>query len=118
MSVLYMDYMKPFYMVPHRRLLTKLEHYGIGGKALDWIREFLSHRVQRVSIGNNDSDWRLVTSGIPQGSVLGPLLFVIYINDLPTNINSEVYMFADYTKVYSEIKMKMTLRNYKGIWTN
>lgn len=102
-GAVYMDFMKAFDTVPHKRLLGKLEHYGIKGETLKWIEDFLNGRKQRVTIGSEKSDWRPVTSGIPQGSVLGPLLFVVYINDLPCDLETNVLMFADDTKLYSRV---------------
>ena len=103
-DVCYMDFMKAFDKVPHRRLITKLHNHGIQGKLLDWIRSFLEHRQQRVVINGQYSTWSNVTSGIPQGSVLGHLLFVIYINDLPDTVLSQVFLFADDTKMYHPIQ--------------
>ena len=78
-------------------------HYGINGNIWNWVRDFLTGRTQRVVVNGNPSSWLSVTSGIPQGSVLGLILFVIYVNDHPQNISSEVFMFADDTKVYRSI---------------
>ena len=96
-----MDFKKAFDKVPHERLLRKVEAYGIGGPLLGWIRSFLTGRKQRVRVGEDSSKWTQVTSGIPQGSVLGPTLFVLYMNDLPDSIqiNSTTVMFADDTKL-------------------
>ena len=78
-DVVYLDCKKAFDTVPHKRLLLKLEAYGISGKLLNWIKEFLSNRTQRVTIKGVMSDSLPVLSGVPQGSVLGPLLFLLYI---------------------------------------
>ena len=85
---------------PHRRLLAKLEGYGVHGQILCWIY-FLSNITQFVSVGDEHSDDTPVTSGVPQGSVLGPTLFVYFINDMPDGINCLIKVFADNTKVYT-----------------
>ena len=90
-------------MVPHNSLLVKLSGYGIQDKTLDWIGSFLSDRSQRVVVEGEQSDPAPVTSGVPQGSVLGPILFLVFINDLPKAINSSCRLFADDTIVYREI---------------
>ena len=100
-EVVYLDIQKAFDTVSHKRLLAKLEALGIGGEAIGWIRDFLGDRQQYVKINEASSKPCVVTSGVPQGSVLGPLLFVSYINDLPNKIKSEIYMFADDTKIFS-----------------
>jgi hypothetical protein len=103
-DIIYCDFMKAFDKVPHNRLIQKLAHYGIEDPVLGWIKEFLSDRKQRVVVNGCASAWTDVLSGIPQGSVLGPILFVIYINSLPDTVqNSFVYLFADDTKVYKGI---------------
>jgi len=100
-DVIYVDFRKAFDSVSHDKLLLKLEAYGIKGKLLDWIREFLSNRKQRVCLGNFTSNYVPVTSGIPQGSILGPLLFLIYVNDLPEIFEGVTCkLFADDLKLY------------------
>ena len=101
-DVIYMDYQKAFDSVPHRRLIMKLESLGVKGNVLKWVQNFLSDRKQRVIINGSSSQEANVTSGIPQGSVLGPLLFVAYINDLPRGLQSTVKIFADDTKLYAQ----------------
>ena len=99
-DVIYFDFQKAFDTVPHRRLLKKLEAYGVKGKVHRWISEFLKERKQRVVLNGKYSSWMDITSGIPQGSVLGPVLFLIYINDLPESVANAIKLFADDTKLY------------------
>ena len=100
---IYMDFMKAFDKVPHRRLIVKMERYGISERIINWVKDFLHNRKQKVSVNGEESVDHDVTSGIPQGSVLGPVLFVIYINDMPECVDAPIYLFADDTKIYSEI---------------
>ena len=103
LDAIYLDLMKAFDKVPHRRLLKKLRAYGIRGEVLQWIKEFLKHRRQRVVLNGSKSTWSSVTSGIPQGSVLGPTLFLVFINDLPDVVRALIQIFADDSKMYLEI---------------
>jgi ribonuclease P/MRP protein subunit RPP40 len=103
-DVIYLDFRKAFDKVPHKRLLLKVRAHGINGKIARWIEEWLKEREQRVVLNGKSSDWVKVKSGVPQGSVLGPLLFVIYINDIDKNINSKLLKFADDTKVFSVVE--------------
>ena len=100
----YLDLAKAFDKVSHQKLLHKIWGYGIRGKVYEWIEDFLHDRVQRVLLNGKPSKWNKVSSGVPQGSVLGPILFVIFVNDLPEETNSIAQMFADDTKLYRTIK--------------
>jgi len=102
-DVIYLNYKKAFDTVPHRRLLLKLSMFGIDDSTLQWIMSFLEDRQVRVLIRGTCSHWVEVLSGVPQGSVLGPLLFLIYVNDLPEWIKTNIEMFADDTKLRNTI---------------
>ena len=103
-DVVYCDFLKAFNKVPHKRLVQKLNYYGIAPLLVNWIKEFLSDRKQKVMVNGECSTWYEVTSGIPQGSVLGPTLFVVYINSLPDVISqSSSYLFADDIKLANGI---------------
>ena len=99
----FIDFAKAFDSVPHKRLLFKLEVCGISGALLKWFKSFLCDRRQRVVVNGSTSDWSPVLSGVPQGSVLGPLLFILYLNDLPKNLQCIVKMFADDVAIYKSI---------------
>lgn len=90
-----LDFAKAFDTVPHERLKSKLHSYGITGKTLNWIDAFLCQRSQRVVVNGAKSKWTRVTSGVPQGTVLGPALFNLFINDITTVVRSEIRLFAD-----------------------
>ena len=104
----FLDISKAFDKVWHDGILFKLKTYGVKGKLLILIKNYLHARYQRVVLNGQTSTWELVKSGVPQGSVLGPLMFLIYINDLPDNIRSTCKIFADDTSLFSHVLDKDT----------
>ena len=102
-DVVYLDFCKAFDKVPHKRLLKKLHGYGIRGKIYNWVKEFLSGREQSVFVNGANSSWKDVTSGIPQGSILGPVLFLVFINDMPDVIVVLIKLFAEDAKIYAVV---------------
>ena len=105
-DLILLDFSKAFDKVNHLKLLYKLQLHGVQGKTLRWIESFLIGRSQTVVLKGNNSDELPVSSGVPQGSVLGPILFLLYtcINDLPDSLQSQVRLFADDTAVYLTVE--------------
>ena len=102
-DVIFLDLSKAFDSVPHERLLLKLNRYSIDGQLYLWFRNFLTNRRQRVQIRGSYSDWSPVISGVPHVSILGPIMFFIYVNDIHNIITSTAKLFADDTKIYRQI---------------
>ena len=102
-DMIILDFRKAFDRVPHKRLLKKAHHCGIRGTTYQWITLFLNSRTQQVLVEGQSSKKVSVVSGVPQGSVLGPVLFLIFINDLPDNINFRNRLFADDCILYRQI---------------
>jgi len=98
------DFAKAFDSVPHTCLLTKLKSYRLTGNLLRWLESYLEGRKQRVVINGETSAWCDVLSGVSQGSVIGPLLFNIYANDMPTQVNSYVLQLTDDLKMFRVIQ--------------
>ena len=109
-DAIYFDYCKAFDKIPHKRLIKKLENYGRTKQSLKWINDFLSNRRQRVVIKGSYSSWTEITSGVPQGSILGPVLFLAFINELPEVIKGLMKIFVDDIKFYYPIESPETLK--------
>ena len=103
MRGVFLDISKAFDKVWHDRLIFKLKTYGVEGNLLLLLKNYLENREQRVVLNGQTSEWRNIKSGVPQGSVLGPLLFLIYINDLTDGLVSICEIFADDTSLFSKV---------------
>ena len=103
-DVIYLDFQKAFDKVPHQRLILKLKSHGMGNSIINWIEQWLSDRKQRVVVEGEVSSWKSVLSGVPQGSVLWPILFLVYINDLEEGVTGSILKFADDTKLFRKTK--------------
>ena len=113
-DVIVLDFSKAFDTVPHSRLLSELDHYGVTGRTTNWIRAFLHRRRQCVTVNGVKSGWADVRSGVPQGTVLGPILFLIYINDIATVVSSDMRLFADDSILYREIRRNEEAEQLQG----
>ena len=103
-DVIYLDFQKAFDKVPHQRLILKLKSHGMGNSIINWIEQWLTDRRQRVVVDGEVSSWKSVLSGVPQGSVLGPILFLVYINDLEEGVTGNILKFADDTQLFTKAK--------------
>ena len=102
-DVVLLDFAKAFDKVSHHHLLYKLQCYGIRGLLFSWMQDYLSDRKQRVIVGGYSSDWMEVPSRVPQRSIRGPLLFLLYINDFPLSVSYNTELFADDSVLYRKI---------------
>ena len=102
-DVIFLDFAKAFDKVSHHHLLYKLQCYGIRGHLFSWLHDYLSDRTHRIIIGGHSSEWMEVSSGVPHGSILGPILLLLYINDFLLSVSCRIELFADDSVLYRKI---------------
>ena len=112
-DVIYLDFQKAFDEVPHQRLILKLKSHGMGNSIINLIEQWLTDRRQRVVVDGEVSSWKSVLSGVPQGSVLGPILFLVYISDLEERVIGKILKFADDIKLFTKARKLEINKNYK-----
>ena len=100
----FLDISKAFDKAWHAGLIYKLKSFGLDGNLVILLQDYLSNRYQRVVLNGQESNWEKINAGVPQGSVLGPLLFLVYINDLTNGISSNIKLFADYSSLFSKVR--------------
>ena len=103
-DVIYLDFQKAFDKVPHQRLILKLKSHGMGNSIVNWIEQWLTDRRQRVVVDEEVSIWKSALGGVPQGSILGTILFLLYINDLEEGVTGKMLKFADDSKLFTKTK--------------
>ena len=101
-DIINLDFRKAFDKVPHQRLILKLKSHGMGNSIINWIEQWLTDRRQRVVVDGEVSSWKSVLSGVPQGSILGPILLLVYINDLEEGVTGKILKFTDDTKLFKK----------------
>ena len=111
-DVIYLDFQKAFDKVQHQRLLLKLKSHGMGNSIINWIEQWLTDMRKRVFVDGEVSSWKSVLSGVPQGSVLGPILCLVNINDLEEGVTGKILKFADDTKLFKQTKEIGDKKNY------
>ena len=104
LDVIYLDFQKAFDKVPHQRLIRMLKSHGMGNSIINWVEQWLTDRRQRVVVDGEVSSWKSVLCGVPQGSVLGPILLLVYINDLEEEVTGKILKFPDDNKLFRKVK--------------